>query len=449
MYTGVIMHKSRWVGDETNVRLSMPFFKVDTERRIVSGFASLDNVDTANDVVTAEASREAFAKFRGNVREMHSEHLAVGRVVNFKEDVYFDKETNKFYQGIYVDVYVSKGAQDTWEKVLDGTLNGFSIGGAILESDPVYDPVNDRTLRMVTKYMLTELSLVDNPANQLANVLSFQKVLSFKKAADGGESVEGIAVDVLPKTIFYCESEGIAKTSTAEDLDCTVCGDPMVNLGWFESTEGSEKEIIKMAIAKHTAETDRKGGATENMPEEVKKSEEVQEPVVEAPAEEVTEVEETEVEETVVEPTEVDQPAEDAEDVDEVVEEDDELTKIIKEFQSKVEKSLETTRQQSEEQVEELRKGLSSLDEKIEERVNGLNEKLTALEQRHSEFEKKFETVSEEVGGIKKSIDDAVAADEETALKKSADIDPSADSAPKKSNKPSWGGSFINVGSLG
>ena len=30
--------------------------------------------------------------------------------------------------------YVSKGAPDTWEKVLDGTLTGFSIGGEINEA---------------------------------------------------------------------------------------------------------------------------------------------------------------------------------------------------------------------------------------------------------------------------------------------------------------------------
>ncbi len=47
----------------------MPFSKVDKERRIVSGFASLDNLDKQNDIVTAEASMKAFAKFRGNIRE--------------------------------------------------------------------------------------------------------------------------------------------------------------------------------------------------------------------------------------------------------------------------------------------------------------------------------------------------------------------------------------------
>jgi hypothetical protein len=109
------MFKAQWDTEGDNVRFSVPFSKVDVERRIVSGFATLDNVDKQADIVTSEASVKAFSKFRGNIREMH-QPTAVGKMVNFKEDKYFDPETKKFYSGVYVSAYVSKGAQDTWEK---------------------------------------------------------------------------------------------------------------------------------------------------------------------------------------------------------------------------------------------------------------------------------------------------------------------------------------------
>ena len=133
----MIINKAHWITEGDNVRFTMPIGKVDKERRIVSGFATLDNVDKQNDVITSEASMNAFAKFRGNLREMH-QPLAVGKVVSFKEDRYFDPNTKKFYNGVYVSAYVSKGAQDTWEKVLDGTLTGFSIGGSITKFDDTY-----------------------------------------------------------------------------------------------------------------------------------------------------------------------------------------------------------------------------------------------------------------------------------------------------------------------
>jgi len=171
----MIISKAHWNSDGDNLRLSMPFSKVDKERRIVSGFASLDNLDKQDDIVTAEASMEAFAKFRGNIREMH-QPLAVGKMVSFKADKYFDTDTNKFYNGVFVSAYVSKGAQDTWEKVLDGTLAGFSIGGRMNKWDDAYDEKSDKTIRVIKQYDLVELSLVDSPANQFANIVSVEKV---------------------------------------------------------------------------------------------------------------------------------------------------------------------------------------------------------------------------------------------------------------------------------
>ncbi len=130
--------KAHWASKDGRVSLSMPFNKVDTEQRTVSGYASVDNLDTQGDVVTAEAASEAFDRFRGNIREMH-QPIAVGKVVSFWQQPLYDTETNKTYVGVYVTAYVSTGAQDTWEKVLDGTLTGFSIGGSINDAEDVYD----------------------------------------------------------------------------------------------------------------------------------------------------------------------------------------------------------------------------------------------------------------------------------------------------------------------
>ena len=137
--------KAHWNTDGDNVRLSMPLTKVDKERRIVTGFASLDNLDKQDDIVTAEASLDAFKRFRGNIREMH-QPSAVGKMVSFKQDKYFDPETKKFYNGVLVSAYISKGAQDAWEKVLDNTYTGFSIGGRMNKWDDAYDEKADKTL---------------------------------------------------------------------------------------------------------------------------------------------------------------------------------------------------------------------------------------------------------------------------------------------------------------
>ena len=216
------IQKAHWITDGDNVRFSMPIGKIDKERRIVSGFATLDNIDKQNDVVTTEASIEAFKKFRGNLREMHGPN-AVGKVVSFKEDRYFDPQTKKFYSGVYVSAYVSKGAQDTWEKVLDGTLTGFSIGGNITKSMDSYDEELDKAIRIVKEYELHELSLVDNPANQFANVISIEK-----------GQLGGYLAKAVVDTVYWCSSDDIVRLSESSEESCPSCSTTMKKIGFVE-----------------------------------------------------------------------------------------------------------------------------------------------------------------------------------------------------------------------
>jgi hypothetical protein len=216
----------------------MPFNKVDKERRIVSGFASLDNLDKQDDIVTAEASMKAFAKFRGNIREMH-QPLAVGKMVNFKEDKYFDPESKKFYKGVYVSAYVSKGAQDTWEKVLDGTLTGFSIGGRMNKWDDGYDEKSDSQIRIIKDYDLVELSLVDSPANQFANIVSVEKV-------NGIETVKSDTT--ILENVFWDKESGVVMVSENESEMSPTSGDPMVNIGFVEKADDEKTTMIKFLV---------------------------------------------------------------------------------------------------------------------------------------------------------------------------------------------------------
>lgn len=154
------IEKSLWTSNGNDIALSVPFTKVNREKRTVSGFATLDNVDQTGDVVTAEASLKAFESFRGNIREMHGSN-AVGKMVSFKPETFYDPKAKEFYNGVYVDAYISKGAQDTWEKILDGTLQGFSIGGKISESDNEVNKATGKSVRFIKGYDLIELSVVD------------------------------------------------------------------------------------------------------------------------------------------------------------------------------------------------------------------------------------------------------------------------------------------------
>jgi rubrerythrin len=235
------INKAHWQTKDQSIRLSMPINKVDKERRMVHGFATLDNLDKQGDVVPADASVKAFERFRGNLREMH-QPIAVGKVVSFKEDKYFDTDSNKFYNGVYVSAYVSKGAQDTWEKVLDGTLTGFSIGGEIHETEDVYDEDMGKAYQVIKEYSLSELSLVDNPANQFANVISVEKM-------HGENHAEGYLAKASIENVYWCRKDDIVQMSIEDKKDCPQCDKAMSNIGFVESNDKEKADVIKSMIS--------------------------------------------------------------------------------------------------------------------------------------------------------------------------------------------------------
>jgi hypothetical protein len=235
----VDLQKASLTTNGNQVTLTMPISKVDVEKRIVSGFATLDNIDRQGDRVTAEASRKAFENFRGNVRLMH-QPIPAGKVVNFRTETFFDPNTNKQYIGVYVDTYVSKGAQEVWEMVLDGTLTGFSIGGNVKDSESVLDGESKNSVRIIKDYDLVELSLVDSPANHLANIFSIQKT-------DSGDIATGIFNKSNIQNVFWCEVDELAYVDENESHKCANCDSDLTSIGWID--EVSKEDIAKAVFS--------------------------------------------------------------------------------------------------------------------------------------------------------------------------------------------------------
>jgi hypothetical protein len=150
-----------------NLNFSFPITMIKTEQRIVCGVATADNVDKSNDIVDFAASEIAFKNWQGNIREMHAP-IAVGKAISYKP-LKLKGEDGQEYNAIQVEAYISKGAEATWQKVLDGTLRAFSIGGRITKKEVMEGKMhNGRPISIIKEYDLGELSLVDNPANAMA-----------------------------------------------------------------------------------------------------------------------------------------------------------------------------------------------------------------------------------------------------------------------------------------
>lgn len=232
--------------------LSFPIQKIDKNKRIVTGIATADNVDQEDDLIEFDASLEAFSNWIGNIREMH-QPVAVGKIVDWSPVPVMHR--SKVYNGIEVSVYISKGAQDTWEKILDQTLRGFSIGGRALEKERQWLEAEQKSVNVIKKYVLGELSVVDNPCNP-AGMFTM-----IKSSPDGTLTYESmqkgeINNDILEDSndIYYCFDHEYA--TIGDNPNCPVCAKEMIKIG--EATNFNAEVVQKMLNSE-------KGGIREAM----------------------------------------------------------------------------------------------------------------------------------------------------------------------------------------
>ena len=440
------IEKSLWTSNGNVINLSVPFTKVNREKRTVSGFATLDNVDQTGDVVTAESSLKAFENFRGNIREMHGSN-AVGKMVSFRPESFYDPKAKEFFNGVYVDAYISKGAQDTWEKVLDGTLSGFSIGGKILESDNEVNKANGKTVRFIKNYELIELSIVDSPANELCNILSIQKV-------NGQYIAKGIAVGVVTENIFYCADSDSVFISTDKTYDSPVSGKPAELIGWVESSDVNKaKEIDKILDAyKHSrftlpeTQTIAKQANAEGGNEMSDNTENVvvEDVAAEAPAEAVAAeaaVEDTAVVADDAAPAEApaeavaeDVPAETLEKAAEVSEDkvdEPDFAKMLGDLKGFFSETLNKASEANAAQVTTIQETVEAFSKSVDARISELAEQHTALSSA-------VNNIKNTIDGVQKRVD---AVESETAIKKSSDLGRSEEATTIRKSK--WNGSFL------
>lgn len=137
-----------------------PFMRIDSAKREVIGQATVEMPDSYGTIFGYYP--KAWETWRGNIREQHDPKKAVGkRIQHFAHD-----DT----KSVDLHVRVSRGANDTWMKVEDDVLSGFSLS---IVPDPEFG--NDvrkwpkkeyegKEYPYLPRYSIAEVSLVDNPS---------------------------------------------------------------------------------------------------------------------------------------------------------------------------------------------------------------------------------------------------------------------------------------------
>jgi len=138
----------------------LPLVRVDAAKRQVWGQATAEIPDSYGTIFAYLP--ELWRKLRGKIREQNDSKKAVGNRI--------DLECDDQNRAIYVGARVSRGAQDTWLKVEDNVLTGFS---ASVIPDPEFGTdsrhwpkkqYGGKEYPYLPKFTVAELSLVDSPA---------------------------------------------------------------------------------------------------------------------------------------------------------------------------------------------------------------------------------------------------------------------------------------------
>lgn len=217
--------------------ITIPFqiTKVDEEQRRVWGVATSDALDSQGDVLDYDASKAAVADWMkvGNIREMHDAKKAVGKA--------FDYNANDAKKEITVGAYISRSAdgENTWQKVKEGILTGFSVGGKVLNSK--LDKIADKTINRITEWSMSELSLVDNPANPTAQIVMV-------KSKDGN-SIDYVDAQALLKAVDEHLSKALPKNSVGLPVAWWVQK--------FQNEELTQEELRKYKV-EHFAKMDKR-----------------------------------------------------------------------------------------------------------------------------------------------------------------------------------------------
>lgn len=263
------------------MHINIPISKIDEEKRMVWGYATVEEIDKHGEIIGYEASKTAFAAWPGNIREMHGDK-AVGKGI----EVEFD-DKNK---GVWLGAYVSESAdgENAWIKVKEKILNGFSIGGRINDWTTTKQKVEgeEKDVVMITDYDLSEVSLVDNPACPSA---VFQMVKSAGGKLVHTEKMQergGIpqfwfekAYAIEPRQFITKSNSHYNKDSMGKASDKTIekgiwSAYELVSLGgrladyiWCEEFEGKDAGSLKNALEEIKAAAAQELGEPEKWPE--------------------------------------------------------------------------------------------------------------------------------------------------------------------------------------
>lgn len=187
------------------------FQKVDEEQHMVYGYATTEALDSQGEIVELAATERAvedYKKWR-NIREMHGPSVAgTAPVIEMRKN------------GLWIGAEIID--DNAWKKVKKGAYKGFSIGGKKLEVLTEFSETLKKNVTRIKDYLLTEISLVDRPANPLATFSFIKRDLESNEVKSMDNAMVKDAVPSQEPVPMAKEVAAVAPVETPAPMEKAV-----------------------------------------------------------------------------------------------------------------------------------------------------------------------------------------------------------------------------------
>jgi hypothetical protein len=229
------------------VNFFCPIRHRDEETWEIEGVMSDEQVDTFKTGFDYESMKRAVESWWGNIREQHDPRKAVGKRVYVLCD-----DANK---QVILRARISKGAPDTWAKIMDGTLTGFSIGAWNVQNVE-YRTINNQRIPYFKDFELAEVSVVDRPSNPgaAASGLTIYRAAGVGNAMDpfyGSETFDCYPDEIQPAPVAAAAAAAAADAASATAVQAPAVAAPAVASAAVAppAVDPAQAETLRRALA--------------------------------------------------------------------------------------------------------------------------------------------------------------------------------------------------------
>ena len=146
--------------------------------RIIAGYANLAVVDSQNQLIPTETLKAGIETLMtdlsyANLMLFHK-NIQVGKIL----PEWGELKTHVDNKGLFIVAEIrddTEIATDIWNQIVDGEINGFSIGCEVIDSHDKCDLEGKNCIEILDKINIFEVSLTNFPANEMSGFVVVSK----------------------------------------------------------------------------------------------------------------------------------------------------------------------------------------------------------------------------------------------------------------------------------